>query len=253
MRKVRRASVLPRYSSSESISTATMASEGASWGEDEYGATEDIHTEHSDQQVDDNDPDPRDSGEEADTGAEDVEDMDDAQDEAQDDEVDEEGDGDADGGDYDPESVTIDAAPPVPDTTSIASQRPASKPKMSGGFLVEVSDDEDDDDATPQSGATALPEERTVQSAEILNGAPAAPVGVPSHFVSAPLGIDPLMMLEARIKEDPRGDMDAWLNLIADYRRRNRLDDARSVYNRFFDVFPNAVSPSHASFCIKAD
>jgi cleavage stimulation factor subunit 3 len=54
-------------------------------------------------------------------------------------------------------------------------------------------------------------------------------------------GLDPVALLEARIKEDPRGDMDAWLNLIADHRRRNKLDEVRSVYNRFVEVFPQAV------------
>ena len=56
-------------------------------------------------------------------------------------------------------------------------------------------------------------------------------------------GIDPTALLEARVKEDPRGDMDAWLNLMAEYRRRSNLDSLRDVYNRFVEVFPQAVSP----------
>lgn len=219
-----------------------MTSEGVSWGEGEHGDAGDIHTEHSEQQVDNSDPDPHDSGEEVESGAEEEEVDDDEELEEADEDGEEDGDEDVDGdgGDYDPESVTIDTTPQVPDTSaSTPSQRPASKPKMSGGFIMEVSDDEDDDRQTPQSGAVALHEEPSAQSAEI-NGATASHQ-VPSPVVSAPLGIDPLMMLEARIKEDPRGDMDAWLNLIADYKRRGRLDDARSVYNRFFEMFPNAV------------
>jgi cleavage stimulation factor subunit 3 len=49
-------------------------------------------------------------------------------------------------------------------------------------------------------------------------------------------------LLEARIQEDPRGDMYAWMNLLADHKRRSRLDDLRRLYNRFLEVFPQAVS-----------
>lgn len=51
-------------------------------------------------------------------------------------------------------------------------------------------------------------------------------------------------ILEDRIKEDPRGDLDAWLSLIAEHRKRNKLDDARAVYERFFKVSPSAVGLS---------
>lgn len=228
-----------------------MASEGVSWGEEDFGAAEGIHTEHSDQQVDDFDQDLRDSGDEDDSVTEEghAHNDDDGADgdqavEYADANVNADADADAedgDGGDYDPESLTIESTPQVPDTSaSTPSQRPASKPKVSGGFLVEASDDEDDED-TPQSGAAAQP-------FSAVSGNPSgAPVPVPnapsnSAFASAPIGIDPVVMLESRIKEDPRGAIDAWLNLVNEYRRRNRLDDVRSVYNRFFDVFPQAVS-----------
>lgn len=49
-------------------------------------------------------------------------------------------------------------------------------------------------------------------------------------------------ILEDRIKEDNRGDIDAWITLIKEHRSRNRLDEARAVYERFFKVFPQAVS-----------
>jgi cleavage stimulation factor subunit 3 len=53
---------------------------------------------------------------------------------------------------------------------------------------------------------------------------------------------DRVGILEDRIAEDPRGDIEAWLNLIEDHRRRHKIDDARALYNRFFKVFPTAVS-----------
>lgn len=52
---------------------------------------------------------------------------------------------------------------------------------------------------------------------------------------------DRVGMLEDRIKEDPRGDISAWIELIAEHRSRNRLDNAREVFERFFKVFPSSV------------
>lgn len=52
---------------------------------------------------------------------------------------------------------------------------------------------------------------------------------------------DRIGILEDRIQEDTRGDLDAWLNLLGEYRRRDKLDEARAVYARFFKVFPHAA------------
>jgi cleavage stimulation factor subunit 3 len=69
----------------------------------------------------------------------------------------------------------------------------------------------------------------------------ASPVGAQSK---ARLPNDRVGMFEDRIAEDPRGDMDAWLGLISEHRKRNKLEEARDVYERFFSVFPTAVSYS---------
>lgn len=53
---------------------------------------------------------------------------------------------------------------------------------------------------------------------------------------------DRVGILQDRIDEDPRGDIPAWLELIAEHRGRNRLDSAREIYERFLKVFPMAVS-----------
>ena len=53
---------------------------------------------------------------------------------------------------------------------------------------------------------------------------------------------DRIGILEDRIKEDPRGGLDAWLSLISEHRKRGKVNDARNVYERFFTVFPQAVS-----------
>ncbi|KAI9823314.1 MAG: mRNA 3'-end-processing protein rna14 [Thelocarpon impressellum] len=52
---------------------------------------------------------------------------------------------------------------------------------------------------------------------------------------------DRVGILEDRIKDDPRGDLDAWLGLISEHRKRNKLEDARAVYERFFKIFPMAA------------
>ena len=52
---------------------------------------------------------------------------------------------------------------------------------------------------------------------------------------------DKVGILEDRIKEDPRGDLDAWQNLINEHKKRGKLEDARNVYERFLVVFPSAV------------
>lgn len=68
----------------------------------------------------------------------------------------------------------------------------------------------------------------------------APPPPNPTVLASIPkarLPQDTTGLLEDRIKEDPRGDMDAWLALISEHRKRNKIDDARAVYERFFSCF----------------
>lgn len=208
-----------------------MAAEEASWGEEEYSIGDGAaQAQHSDQQVENFAPHSHASGDAADSGSD-------------------------DGGDYDPESVLLEPSNPAPPNKSSSSpnpaqQRPVSKPKMSGGFLVEVSDEEDEDEEDEESGETPTdtpqpasvarvqegPKEPAKQEA-VTNTAP--PADVPPVFG----GLDPVALLEARTREDPRGDMDAWLNLIANHKRANNLEALRGVYNRFVEYFPQAVSP----------
>ncbi|KAL8996466.1 MAG: hypothetical protein Q9169_004016 [Polycauliona sp. 2 TL-2023] len=62
-----------------------------------------------------------------------------------------------------------------------------------------------------------------------------------STLPKARLPHDKIGILEDRTQEDPRGDMDAWLELISEYRRRNKIQEARATYERFFLVFPAAA------------
>lgn len=73
-----------------------------------------------------------------------------------------------------------------------------------------------------------------------------APAQETTNLPKARLPHDRVGILEDRIAEDPRGDIDAWLDLISEHQKRNKLDDARSVFDRFFQVFPLAVSLHHS-------
>lgn len=68
------------------------------------------------------------------------------------------------------------------------------------------------------------------------------PSSVSTTASRARLPHDRIGILEDRIKEDPRGDIESWLSLIGEHRKRGKLDDARNVYERFFSIFPSAVS-----------
>ncbi|KAK8002039.1 cleavage polyadenylation factor subunit RNA14 [Apiospora marii] len=170
-----------------------------------------------------------------------------------------------------PASHTPTAAAERDDAT--ASPRPSKKPKKAGGFIVGSSDDEDDSatppPAVPAAAANSLkpassdaqsrafthsPLQQSTTSAEATTDPAAAG---PTAQASNGLGIvtatpnmneaksrlptDIIGILEDRIKDDPRGDMDAWLALIEEHRRRNMIQDIRAVYERFLKVFPQSA------------
>ena len=91
----------------------------------------------------------------------------------------------------------------------------------------------------PNQGASAHETPKPSQAPTLSQTANAAATSLPK----ARLPHDRVGILEDRIAEDPRGDMDAWLSLISEHRKRNKFDEARAVYDRFFKVFPSAVSP----------
>lgn len=146
-----------------------------------------------------------------------------------------------------------------------SSRASARKPRTVGGFIADDSDDEGDSSPTP-GGVIGLqvptPSRispsplHSVTNSETTSPASALPVkpiavqatvqGAASILPKARLPHDRMGILEDRIKEDPKGDIDAWLSLITEYRSRHKLDEARAVYERFFQVFPQAVS----KFCI---
>ncbi|CAE7210127.1 hypothetical protein P3342_011985 [Pyrenophora teres f. teres] len=104
--------------------------------------------------------------------------------------------------------------------------------------------------STPVPDATkpGAPDVLTVPSAR-PSVAPATPAPSASASTSASasasapklrLPQDRAGILEDRIAEDPRGDIEAWLSLIEEHRRRHKHDDARAVFERFLKLFPSA-------------
>lgn len=83
------------------------------------------------------------------------------------------------------------------------------------------------------------PLQAAAQSSQVPDSMTAQPAFVSA--VKARLPQDRIGLLEDRIKEDPRGDLDAWLSLINEQKKRNKPDDVRATYERFFEVFPSAV------------
>lgn len=151
----------------------------------------------------------------------------------------------------------------VPAVTVAAMPSPPKKPRIVAGFIHEESDDEDDA-PTPGSitshlqvatnprniSPSALAHEIVVE--EPTGGSESVPVPTTITTSSqmlpkARLPHDRIGQFEDRIKEDPKGDVEAWLALIDEHRSRNKLDDARAVYERFFKVFPQAVSTAKIS------
>jgi cleavage stimulation factor subunit 3 len=170
----------------------------------------------------------------------------------------------------DMDDAESEAATPVQhdalDSTSKTPVQPnglAHIPAHTNGVNVEASGSVPSPNATinalsPQRDSTATPMQSVTESVVevapaslLLNTwntsntafAPAVPKGRLAHDV---VGI-----LEDRIKDDPRGDVLAWLELIEELKRRNKQDEVRQLYDRFFEVFPLAVcSPSQLSVTI---
>ncbi|KAI4088171.1 MAG: hypothetical protein LQ344_006263 [Seirophora lacunosa] len=96
--------------------------------------------------------------------------------------------------------------------------------------------------AKSRGDVEVVPERSTLQDPETKTPTPKPQKSTPAAAApKARLPNDTIGILEDRIQEDPRGDTTAWLSLIDEYRRRGKIEDARSTYERFFVVFPAAA------------
>lgn len=77
----------------------------------------------------------------------------------------------------------------------------------------------------------------------------ASTAAAPSSHKRKRLPQDRVGLLEDRIAEDARGDLDAWFSLIAEHQKKGKFDEARAVFERFFLVFPACVR-SKISLCL---
>jgi cleavage stimulation factor subunit 3 len=102
---------------------------------------------------------------------------------------------------------------------------------------------------TVPNGSTPVPDVTMTGAPDLLNAAsgrqstaPVTPMPTSTALPKARLPQDRIGILEDRIAEDPRGDVEAWLSLIEEHRRRHKHDDARAAFDRFLKIFPTAVS-----------
>lgn len=146
---------------------------------------------------------------------------------------------------------------------AVASQNtPLQSPHRSLTQVYNASKDAATDHVVPNGHGAAMPESVSTPTSFVQNqGAPAdqkpatpatpapqpsaqsLPISSSNSTAQKPrLPQDRIGQLEDRIAEDPKGDINAWLELVNLHRQKGKLDDARQVYERFFDVFPTAVS-----------
>jgi cleavage stimulation factor subunit 3 len=94
---------------------------------------------------------------------------------------------------------------------------------------------------TPVPPITSIPQ--PTAAAPTMPAAGGIPAQAPTSL-PARLPHDKVGQLEDRIKDDPKGDANAWISLIEHYLEKGQHDFARNVYQRFFKVFPYAVRSS---------
>ncbi|EPS29918.1 hypothetical protein PDE_04868 [Penicillium oxalicum 114-2] len=102
--------------------------------------------------------------------------------------------------------------------TSAYSPAPLSTPDPSGSASQQWTQDSNMKNSTAES---------------LVPGSPSTSKGRMAH--------DRVGILQDRVDEDPKGDISAWLELIAEHKARNRLDSAREVYEQFLKEFPMAA------------
>lgn len=94
----------------------------------------------------------------------------------------------------------------------------------------------------PELRASTVTPAQNVMAAQNTPPSSRSQVSVSAALPKSRLANDVVGILEDRIKDDPRGDIPAWLELIEELKSRNKTDEVRQTYNRFFEIFPLAVS-----------
>lgn len=157
---------------------------------------------------------------------------------------------------YDPSAgfdVDVDVTTPAPEQTAIDSntQSPAQEngitplPVQTSGDLGASSSalPAAEPSYNPVEAATPSVADTQIQatlSRSQVNGFSAA-------LPKTRLAHDVVGILEDRIKDDPRGDTEAYLELISELKSRNKQDEVRTIYDQYLKTFPLDVSDPRLS------
>lgn len=100
--------------------------------------------------------------------------------------------------------------------------------------------------SVPVNGTTPVPDATKPAGSLTIDPARQAtasvtPAPLSASLPKARLPQDRIGILNDRIQEDPRGDIEAWLSLIEEQRKRHKYDEARDAFNRFLEQIPTAV------------
>lgn len=140
----------------------------------------------------------------------------------------------------------VNAGTPDMSINKTATPVPAAQgASSSSGVNVPVINIDQSNTAAATNGASGPTPSQTPIPAQSVNVPPVQAVSSSSlssvPLPKARLPQDRVGILEDRIAADPRGDTDAWLSLIEEYKQRNKIEEAYETYDRFFKVFPQAV------------
>lgn len=154
---------------------------------------------------------------------------------------------------YDP-AVGLDFDTPTPDAPSNPLDRTSQSPEQENGItpapvqatgsLTDISSSTLPPSGDAPRAATATPTQNVPATpAPVQPSPPRSHVNgtVSAALPKSRLAHDVIGILEDRIKDDPRGDTAAYLELIDELKSRNKQDDVRRIYEQYLTVFPLAV------------
>lgn len=144
-----------------------------------------------------------------------------------------------------PTVSATDGTAPVADQARIdSSPRSPAQEKENGSTSVPAQVSADP--ANVSSSIVPAPSQQVNGSSAAANSATLTSSDLPSALPKSRLAHDTVGILEDRIKADPLGDTAAWLQLIEEYKNRNKEEEVRQTYKRYLDIFPLAVSQFHS-------
>lgn len=145
-----------------------------------------------------------------------------------------------------PSASVTNGTAPVADQTKIDSS-PQSPAQENGSTSVPASVPVDP--ANLSSSIVPAPSQQVDGAGAAANSATLYSADMSSVLPKSRLAHDTVGILEDRIKADPLGDTAAWLQLIEEYKVRNKEEEVRQTYKRYVDIFPLAVSHDRRPSC----